>query len=197
MKDTARGSSSEASHLLEEYEISQADLEKIRAYGKIIIPKLPDYVTAFPFAATDAIRNKMSMFTYNATATQWKGMIDAAAEKGFSKFYVHHKLTTGFVTLPPWFEDMVDYIAAMNGGGEVQGQGQGLALGQGTTAAASPTGPSRLVSRHSLPSTRKTWARRVNWPPCISASAAMGVRQEPSRAANRARSAATQWAVSR
>ena len=30
MKDTARGSSSEASHLLEEYEISQADLEKIR-----------------------------------------------------------------------------------------------------------------------------------------------------------------------
>lgn len=100
----------------------------------------PDYVTAFPFAATDAIRNKMSMFTYNATATQWKGMIDAAAEKGFSKFYVHHKLTTGFVTLPPWFEDMVDYIAAMNGGGEVQGQGQGLELGQGTTAAASPTG---------------------------------------------------------
>ena len=97
----------------------------------------PDYVTAFPFAATDAIRNKMSMFTYNATSTQWKGMIDAAAKQGFSKFYVHHKLTTGFVTLPPWFEEMVDYIAAMNGGGEVQGLE--LELGQGTTAAASST----------------------------------------------------------
>jgi rsbT co-antagonist protein RsbR len=47
MKDTARGSSSEASHLMTEYEISPADLEKIRRYGKIIIPKLPDYVTAF------------------------------------------------------------------------------------------------------------------------------------------------------
>ena len=47
MKDTARGSSSEASHLMTEYEISPADLEKIRTYGKIIIPKLPDYVTAF------------------------------------------------------------------------------------------------------------------------------------------------------
>ncbi|MDX2347803.1 MAG: protoglobin domain-containing protein, partial [Nitrospirota bacterium] len=47
MKDTARGSSSEASHLLTEYEISSADLEKIRRYGKIIIPRLPDYVTAF------------------------------------------------------------------------------------------------------------------------------------------------------
>ena len=47
MKDTARGLSSEASHLMTEYEISPADLEKIRTYGKIIIPKLPDYVTAF------------------------------------------------------------------------------------------------------------------------------------------------------
>jgi rsbT co-antagonist protein RsbR len=47
MKDTARGLSSEASHLMTEYEISPADLEKIRRYGKIIIPKLPDYVTAF------------------------------------------------------------------------------------------------------------------------------------------------------
>lgn len=47
MTDTARGSSSEASHLMTEYEISPADLEKIRTYGKIIIPRLPDYVTAF------------------------------------------------------------------------------------------------------------------------------------------------------
>ena len=47
MKDIARGSSSEASHLMMEYEISPADLEKIRRYGKIIIPRLPDYVTAF------------------------------------------------------------------------------------------------------------------------------------------------------
>ena len=46
MKDTARGSS-EASRLLEDYEITQTDLEKIRSYAKIIIPKLPDYVTAF------------------------------------------------------------------------------------------------------------------------------------------------------
>ena len=46
MKDTARGSS-EASRLMTEYEISPEDLEKIRRYGKIIIPKLPDHVTAF------------------------------------------------------------------------------------------------------------------------------------------------------
>ena len=74
----------------------------------------PDYVTRLPFPVTDAVRNKMSMFTYNATAGQWKNMIDAARAQGFSKFYVHDKLTTGFVTLPPWFEEMVDYIAAMN-----------------------------------------------------------------------------------
>mmetsp|Transcript_61573 Transcript_61573/g.145571 ORF Transcript_61573/g.145571 Transcript_61573/m.145571 type:complete len:140 (+) Transcript_61573:1-420(+) len=79
-----------------------------------------DYETNAPFDMTTntAFRNKMSMFTYNATKTEWKALIDKAAAKGFTKFWVSDTLpgpaTTSFLTLPPWFEDMVQYIQAMN-----------------------------------------------------------------------------------
>ena len=78
----------------------------------------PDFVTAFPYPLTDALKSKMSMFTYNATSSQWKGFIDDARAKGFSKFWVSEAApggnTTSFLSLPQWFDEMVDYIAAMN-----------------------------------------------------------------------------------
>ena len=79
----------------------------------------PDFVTDFPFELTDDVRNKLSMFTYNCSETteppcDWKAYIEKAKAKGFSKFLVHDKLTSSFDSLPPYFEKMVDYIAAMN-----------------------------------------------------------------------------------
>jgi hypothetical protein len=79
----------------------------------------PDFVTKFPFKLTDADRHKLSMFTYNCSERttppcDWRAFIDLAQAKGFSKFLVHDQLTTSFDSLPPYFEEMVDYIAAMN-----------------------------------------------------------------------------------
>ena len=78
----------------------------------------PDFVTNFSYELTDAHKNKMSMFTYNATVGEWKHFIDAAAKNGFSKFWVSEAApggaTTSFLTLPTWFEEMVGYIKDMN-----------------------------------------------------------------------------------
>lgn len=78
----------------------------------------PDFVTNFSYELTDAHKNKMSMFTYNATVGEWKHFIDAAAKNGFSKFWVSEAApggaTTSFLTLPTWFEEMVGYISNMN-----------------------------------------------------------------------------------
>jgi hypothetical protein len=44
-------------------------------------------------------------------------LIDLARSKGFSKFWVDGQKggnTTSFLSLPPWFEEMVDHIASFN-----------------------------------------------------------------------------------
>lgn len=85
----------------------------------------PDFLTNFTFELTPAQMSKFSMFTYNATASQWKGFIDEARAQGFSKFFVADVSTTAFLTLPPWFEEMVSYIKAMN---DAESAGQSLAV---------------------------------------------------------------------
>jgi hypothetical protein len=68
-----------------------------------------------PFSPTDAQMSKFSMFTYNATRTQWKPLIDKAKAAGFSKFWVDGERggnRTSFVELPPWFEEMVEVSVA-------------------------------------------------------------------------------------
>lgn len=47
MRVMAKQSSTDVEELLAQYEISPTDLEKIRAYGKLMVPKLQDYVKAF------------------------------------------------------------------------------------------------------------------------------------------------------
>merc|ERR1712039_118013 len=66
------------------------------------------YFTNFSFPLTDEYKNKMAMFTYNATASQWRQLIDDARSQGFSKFWVTEKGMEDGV--PSWFEEMVEYI---------------------------------------------------------------------------------------
>jgi hypothetical protein len=57
------------------------------------------------------------MVTYNATATNWKGLIDAAKVQGYSKFFISDAgggARTSFAALPPWFDEMAAYIGSFN-----------------------------------------------------------------------------------
>ena len=83
----------------------------------------PDFIMHLPFEPTDAHKNKFSMFTYNATAQSWRGYIDRARAQGFSKFYVTDVVTSEFLTLPPWFEEMVEYIHGFNQEGDLRLRG--------------------------------------------------------------------------
>lgn len=77
----------------------------------------PDFEMRLPFEPTDAQRNKFSMFVYNAQNDTWRGLIDDAKAKGFTKFWVSGTMgrnITSFLQLPPWFDEMVEYIAAFN-----------------------------------------------------------------------------------
>ena len=47
MSTIVKQSSSEVEELLTQYEISKADIEKIHAFGKLVVGKLPDYVKLF------------------------------------------------------------------------------------------------------------------------------------------------------
>ncbi len=85
--------------------------------GTVGTAQAPDFELRLPFEVTDEHRSKLSMFTYGANASSWRPLIDAAAAKGFSKFWVDGTASgnsTSFLALPPWFEDMVEYIAAFN-----------------------------------------------------------------------------------
>jgi len=76
----------------------------------------PDYKLDLPFTPTDAQMSTFSMVTYNATPTSWKGLIDDARKEGYSKFFVSGAgggARTSFAALPPWFEEMVDYIVSL------------------------------------------------------------------------------------
>ena len=91
-------------HLLSEATVGAHDL-------------FPDFKMNLPFEPTDADKSKFSMFTYNATPTSWRPLIDAARAQGFSKFWVDGRggdNRTSFLALPPWFEEMVEYIRGFN-----------------------------------------------------------------------------------
>ena len=75
-----------------------------------------DFRVAAPFDLRPHA-DKLSMFVYNATEETWRGLIDAARAEGYTKFWVDGQgagNATSFLSLPPWFDDMVDYVAAMN-----------------------------------------------------------------------------------
>jgi hypothetical protein len=59
-------------------------------------------------------RNKMSMFTYNATPEQWRPLIDLAKSRGYTKFWVQGTGHDAVKHLPSFFEEMVDYISSLN-----------------------------------------------------------------------------------
>ena len=80
----------------------------------------PDYKLGtkldLPFTPTDAQMSTFSMVTYNATRASWRGLIDDARKEGYSKFFVSGAgggARTSFAALPPWFEEMVDYIVSL------------------------------------------------------------------------------------
>lgn len=77
----------------------------------------PDFELKLPFEPTDEQRSKFAMVTYGAKPNEWRGLIDRARAKGFSKFWVDGVTgnnVTSFLTLPVWYEEMVQYVASFN-----------------------------------------------------------------------------------
>jgi hypothetical protein len=77
----------------------------------------PNFTLQLPFEPSEAQRNKFAMFTYGATTSSWRGLVDAARSAGYTKFWVDGEeggARTSFLSLPPWFDEMVEYIASLN-----------------------------------------------------------------------------------
>ncbi|UCE63670.1 MAG: STAS domain-containing protein [Nitrospirota bacterium] len=104
--------STEVQQLLADYEISNSDIEKVRMYGKILIPKLPDYVKHFyewletqpefveHFSDPKALARAQSL-----QLSYWKAFFEANIDDEF----IEHRRTVGEVhariglSLPVYF----------------------------------------------------------------------------------------------
>eukprot|EP01048_Picozoa_sp_COSAG05_P005283 COSAG05_NODE_310_length_11636_cov_115.006934_2_plen_1499_part_00 len=56
-------------------------------------------------------RNKLSMLAYPTPADQWRSLLELAAKRDYTKFWFNDHDTGD--TIPPYFEEMVDAIAAL------------------------------------------------------------------------------------
>ena len=98
-----------------------ADVHIMAETTRAMVTDPAAYQMHLSFEKTVANRNKMSMFTYGAHDDEWKTLIDLAAKEGYTKFFVTDDGGTrpdDMAGLPRFFEDMVDYIAAMNNGAD-------------------------------------------------------------------------------